>query len=35
MMGMTLGPVTGQAAMELLFDEKPCFDVAMLRADRF
>lgn len=35
MMGMTLGPVTGKAAVELLFGETPCFDVSMLRADRF
>jgi D-amino-acid dehydrogenase len=35
MMGMTLGPVTGQAAAELLCGEKPCFDLAMLGADRF
>ncbi len=35
MMGMTLGPVTGKAAVELLFGEKTCFDASMLRADRF
>jgi D-amino-acid dehydrogenase len=35
MMGMTLGPVTGQAATEILFGEKTCFDAGMLRADRF
>jgi D-amino-acid dehydrogenase len=35
MMGMTLGPVTGKAAAELLFGERPCFDVSMLAADRF
>jgi D-amino-acid dehydrogenase len=35
MMGMTLGPVTGQAACELLVGEKPCFDLSMLGADRF
>ena len=35
MMGMTLGPVTGQAATEMLFGEKPCFDVSMLDANRF
>ena len=35
MLGMTLGPVTGKAAAELLFGEKPCFDTTMFRADRF
>ncbi|MDZ4829381.1 MAG: FAD-dependent oxidoreductase [Phycisphaerae bacterium] len=35
MMGMTLGPITGQAATELLFGEQPCFDVSMLDANRF
>ncbi len=35
MMGMTLGPVTGQAATEMLFKETPCFDVSMMRPDRF
>lgn len=35
MMGMTLGPVTGKAAAEMLFGETPCFDVTMLRPDRF
>jgi glycine/D-amino acid oxidase-like deaminating enzyme len=35
MMGMTLGPVTGKAAAELLFGERPCFDVSMLAADRW
>ncbi|MFO0829575.1 MAG: FAD-dependent oxidoreductase [Phycisphaerales bacterium] len=35
MLGMTLGPITGEAAVEMLFGETPCFDVSMLRADRF
>lgn len=35
MLGMTLGPVTGKAASELLFGEKPCFDTAMFDAERF
>jgi len=35
MMGMTLGPVTGKAMAEIVAGEKPCFDVSMLRPDRF
>lgn len=35
MMGMTLGPVCGEAACALLFGEQPPFDVAMLDANRF
>jgi D-amino-acid dehydrogenase len=35
MMGMTFGPVTGEAAAAMLCGEKPSFDVSMLRADRF
>jgi len=35
MMGMTLGPVTGKAMAELIAGEKPCFDVSMLKPDRF
>ena len=35
MLGMTLGPVTGKAAAEILFGETPCFDTAMFDANRF
>jgi D-amino-acid dehydrogenase len=35
MLGMTLGPITGKAAVEMLFGEKPCFDTTMFAADRF
>lgn len=35
MMGMTLGPVTGQAACALLFGEAPPFDLSMLDPQRF
>jgi D-amino-acid dehydrogenase len=35
MMGMTLGPVTGKAMAEIVAGEQPCFDVSMLRPERF
>jgi D-amino-acid dehydrogenase len=35
MMGMTLGPVTGKAAVELLFGERTSFDCSMLDPRRF
>jgi len=35
MMGVTLGPVTGQIVSELLSGEKPVFDMAQLSPDRF
>jgi len=35
MMGVTLGPVTGQIVSELLSGEKPAFDMAQLSPDRF
>jgi D-amino-acid dehydrogenase len=35
MMGLSLGPVSGQLVAQLLSDEKPSFDLTLLRPDRF
>jgi D-amino-acid dehydrogenase len=35
MMGLSLGPITGRLAAELLSDEKPSFDLRLLNPDRY
>ena len=35
MMGMTLGPSTGELVAEMVCGETPSIDVSMLAADRF
>ena len=35
MMGLSLGPVSGQLVAQLLSGEKPSFDLSLLRPDRF
>jgi glycine/D-amino acid oxidase-like deaminating enzyme len=35
MLGLTLGPVTGQLVAEWILDGKPSIDVGAMRADRF
>jgi D-amino-acid dehydrogenase len=35
MMGLSLGPITGKLVSEILSDEKPAIDVAMLHPDRY
>jgi D-amino-acid dehydrogenase len=35
MMGLSLGPITGQLVAELLSDEKPAFDLHLLHPDRY
>lgn len=35
MMGLSLGPVTGQIVAQLLSDERPAYDLALLSPDRF
>jgi len=35
MMGLSLGPVSGQLVAQILSDEKPSFDLTLLRPDRY
>jgi D-amino-acid dehydrogenase len=35
MMGLSLGPITGRLVAELLSDERPSFDLALLNPDRY
>jgi D-amino-acid dehydrogenase len=35
MMGLSLGPITGQLLAEILSDEKPAVDIALLSPDRY
>jgi len=35
MMGLSLGPITGQLVSEILSDEKPSFDLTLLNPDRY
>jgi len=35
MLGLSLGPGTGQVVAELLTGRKPAFDLSPLRAERF